>query len=69
MKEEQAQISARIDKIMLENFCGITSLRVNCGGENTVIRGDNATGKSTIANAFMWVFTGKDSSGNADFNP
>jgi DNA repair exonuclease SbcCD ATPase subunit len=33
------------------------------------IYGDNATGKTTIANAFAWLFTGKNAAGTAEFDP
>ena len=43
-------------------------------GNNTVIQGDNGTGKTTIADAWIWLLTGKSfagltDSGKAAFNP
>jgi DNA repair exonuclease SbcCD ATPase subunit len=54
-----------IKKITLINFKGIKSLTVDFG-QVTEIRGANATGKSTIADAFNWVLFGKDTAGNSD---
>lgn len=59
----------RIQSMKLLNFCGIQSLEIKPGGADLSIYGDNATGKTTIANAFAWLFTGKNSNGTADFDP
>mgnify|MGYP004646913043 CR=1 FL=1 len=59
----------RISKIALQNFCGIKSLEIAPNGANLSVYGDNATGKTTIANAFAWLFTGKNAAGTADFDP
>ncbi|MDR1562295.1 MAG: hypothetical protein LBS54_04300 [Dysgonamonadaceae bacterium] len=49
----------------LVNFKGIKSLTIDFG-QVTEVRGANATGKSTIADAFNWVLFGKDAAGNSD---
>lgn len=49
----------------LRNFKGIKDLTVEFG-EVTDICGANATGKSTINDAFTWVLFGKDAQGNND---
>jgi hypothetical protein len=54
-----------IKQMTLVNFKGIKSLTVDFG-QVTEIRGANATGKSTIADAFNWVLFGKDTAGNSD---
>lgn len=59
----------RIQYIKLMNFCGIQSLEITPDGADLSIYGDNATGKTSIANAFAWLFTGKNASGTADFDP
>ena len=59
----------RIQSLRLLNFCGIQSLEIQPDGADLSIFGDNATGKTTIANAFAWLFTGKNASGTADFDP
>lgn len=59
----------RIQSMKLQNFCGIQSLEIKLNGADLSVYGDNATGKTTIANAFAWLFTGKNASGTADFDP
>jgi DNA repair exonuclease SbcCD ATPase subunit len=54
-----------IKQMTLVNFKGIKSLTVDFG-QVTEIRGANATGKSTINDAFNWVLFGKDAAGNSD---
>lgn len=53
--------------IKLRNFKGIRSLDVAFNG-HTKVYGDNATGKTTIQDGFMWCLFGKDSSNKADFD-
>ena len=54
-------------KLQLDNFKGIKNLVINAYGADLDIYGDNATGKTTIADAFSWLLFGKDSTGRADF--
>lgn len=56
-----------INKLTLQNFKGIKSLVINADGNNINIFGDNATGKTTVFDAFMWLMFNKDSLGRADF--
>lgn len=55
----------RLLSITLKNFKGIKDLTVEFGTV-TDIYGANATGKSTINDAFTWVLFGKDAQGNSD---
>jgi DNA repair exonuclease SbcCD ATPase subunit len=55
-----------ISKISLKNFKGIKSFSFSPMGENATLHGDNGTGKTTIFDAFTWLFFGKDSQGKAD---
>ena len=57
----------RINKMILQNFKGIKSLEIDAGGESLSIYGDNATGKTTVFDAFTWLLFGKDSLGRSDF--
>ena len=59
----------RIKAMKLQNFCGIRSLEITPDSADVSVYGDNATGKTTIANAFAWLFTGKNACGTADFDP
>lgn len=52
-------------ELTLKNFKGIKDLTVRFG-EVTTIAGANATGKSTVFDAFTWVLFGKDSNDRTD---
>lgn len=58
----------RVMKLVLINFKGQKHLEVIFNPDVTYITGDNATGKTTIMDAFLWVLFGKDSQNRADFN-
>ena len=58
----------RIVRMTLTNFKGIRSLEINFDQEVTNVFGDNATGKTTLMDAFLWTLFGKDSQNRADFN-
>lgn len=60
-------MNIKINKLILQNFKGIKSLEINTDGENLKIFGDNATGKTTVFDAFTWLLFGKDSLGRSDF--
>lgn len=57
----------RLKKLHIQNFKGCKG-RVVEFGDNTKIRGANATGKTTIFDAFTWLLFGKDSIGNVKFD-
>lgn len=50
------------------NFKGIRSFEADFDSTETTFRGDNATGKTTLMDAFTWCLYGKDSCGRADSN-
>lgn len=54
--------------LKLKNFKGIRNLELATNGENTRIFGDNATGKTTIFDAFIWLLFDKDSQSKKDFD-
>lgn len=58
----------RIYNLKLKNFKGIKDLEIVFDGKNTNIYGRNATGKTTIFDAFKWLFFDKDSNNRTDFN-
>lgn len=58
----------KLEGLWLTNFKGIKSLVLDANGENVVVRGDNATGKTTLFDGFMWLLFGKDSQGQANFD-
>lgn len=57
----------KLQSLSLLNFKGIESLDVTFQDE-TVIRGENGTGKTTLFDAFTWCLFGKDSTGRSDSN-
>jgi len=54
-------------RLRLKNFKGIKEFAFEPGGRDAGVYGDNATGKTTLQDAFCWLFFGKDSTGKADF--
>lgn len=56
-----------LKKLALKNFKGIKDLEINFG-KVTSISGKNATGKTTIVDAFTWLLFGKDSKDRTTFN-
>ncbi len=57
----------RIKSIKLLNFKGARTLSLEFNGENRTLSGANATGKSTVFDAFTWTLFGKDSRGATQF--
>ncbi len=60
-------MNIKINRLLLQNFKGIKFLEINADGANVKIYGDNATGKTTVFDAFTWLLFGKDSLGRSDF--
>jgi energy-coupling factor transporter ATP-binding protein EcfA2 len=54
-------VTERLQRLVMHAFRGVpTEMSVDFGkGESTVIYGENGTGKSTIADALEWYFTGE----------
>ena len=60
-------MNIKLNKISIRNFKGIKELDIAFDGHNVNIYGDNATGKTTIFDAFLWTLFGKNSAGKSDF--
>ena len=60
-------MDVRLVTMRLENFKGISALEIDMGGHDTAVYGANATGKTTLFDAFTWCLFGKDSSDRSDF--
>lgn len=60
-------MNLKLKQICIENFKGIKELVVDFR-DKTTVSGQNATGKTTIIDGFMWLLFGKDSQGRADFS-
>jgi DNA repair exonuclease SbcCD ATPase subunit len=56
-----------LKKISIQNFKGCKDRSIDFGNR-TAIKGINGSGKTTIADAVMWVLFGKDSSGASSFD-
>lgn len=57
----------KIKLLKLTNFKGLRSFEFVPDGKNTDVFGDNALGKTTIYDAFLWLLFDKDSSGASSF--
>lgn len=55
-----------LKRLRLVNFKGVRDLTIQFG-EHTEIFGDNATGKTTIFDSFLWLLFDKDSQNKKDF--
>ncbi|MGX8702043.1 AAA family ATPase [Caproiciproducens sp.] len=55
--------------LILDNFKGIKHYELDPKGSSMDIYGDNATGKTTLADAYFWLLFGKDSGGKSDSGP
>jgi len=58
----------RLLKLKLNNFKGIKQFTLDTQGGNVDIFGDNATGKTTLYDAFLWLLFDKDSQNKKDFS-
>src|SRR3990167_9287794 len=57
----------KLNSLILRNFKGIEHFSAAASGCDLSVFGDNATGKTTIADALCWLLFGKDSLNRADF--
>ena len=55
-------------KLNLRNFKGIKQFTLDAQGVNADVFGDNATGKTTLYDAFLWLLFDKDSQNKKDFD-
>lgn len=61
------KVNIKLLKLKLRNFKGIKEFELDTQGKNVNVYGDNATGKTTIVDAFMWLLFDKDSKNRKDF--
>lgn len=57
----------KLTKLTLNNFKGIKHFVLDTQGKNVCVYGDNATGKTSIVDAFLWLLFDKDSQNKKDF--
>jgi chromosome segregation ATPase len=53
--------------LTLKHFKGIKKFELRLDGQNAAVYGDNATGKTTLYDAFLWLLFDKDSLNRANF--
>jgi DNA repair exonuclease SbcCD ATPase subunit len=58
----------KLISLTLNNFKGIRSFHLDARGENAKVFGDNATGKTTLFDSFLWLLFDKDSQNKKDFS-
>jgi DNA repair exonuclease SbcCD ATPase subunit len=56
-----------LKSLVLKNFKGVTEFELTADGRNMKVLGENATGKTTLKDSFIWVLFDKDSQNNAKF--
>lgn len=57
----------KLVQLSLRNFKGIKEFSLRTNGKNVKVFGDNATGKTTLFDAFTWLLFDKDSQNKKDF--
>ena len=60
-------MATAIINLKINNFKGISNFEIDLKKENE-IRGENATGKTTVFDAYLWVLRGKNSEMATDFS-
>ena len=58
----------KLKSLSLVNFKGIRSLNIGFSDAETLVAGENGTGKTTVFDSFLWLLFGKDSTGRSDSN-
>lgn len=67
-KKGLGEMKAKISRLTIQNFKGCKEKTIDFGNRDITISGANATGKTTVVDAFTWCLFGKDSDGNEKFN-
>jgi hypothetical protein len=62
-----APTELRLLRLTLRDFKGLHEFTLDAAGGNVDIFGDNATGKTTLFDAYNWLLFNKDSANRADF--
>ena len=60
-------MDVRLKQLRFKNFKGLTEFTFSPQGSDSTIRGDNATCKTSVADGWSWLLSGKDTRGRADF--
>lgn len=59
--------TVKLISLVLSKFKGAHDFKLDLNGANARIMGDNATGKTTIADAFTWLLFDKDTKNQTEF--
>ena len=57
----------RLNTLRLKNFKGIKGFTLKIDGKTTNVYGDNGVGKTSLADAFLWLLFNKDSTDRTQF--
>jgi hypothetical protein len=57
----------KLNKLKISNFKGVKDFEIDIEKENE-IRGENATGKTTVFDAYLWLLRGKNSEMSSEFS-
>lgn len=57
----------KLVSLTLTNFKGVKEFTLEANGKDVKVLGDNATGKTTLFDAFIWLLFDKDSQNKKDF--
>ena len=57
-----------LQRLTIDNFKGCRHFEFLPAGADCTIAGENATGKTTVYDALVWLLSGKDSKGRKDFD-
>lgn len=57
-----------LTRLALKNFKGVREFVIEMHGQNVAVYGDNATGKTTLFDAFIYLLFDKDSQNKKDFS-
>lgn len=58
----------KLMKLTLKNFKGVKDFTLEVNGNDVSVYGDNATGKTTLYDAFLWLLFNKNSQNQAKFS-
>ena len=61
------ELRIKLKKLAIKNFKGIDKLEFAFDG-NARVKGQNASGKTTLYDAYLWLLYGKDSLDQKDFD-
>lgn len=58
----------KLISLSLKNFKGVKDFKLTANGNDAQVFGDNATGKTTLYDAFLWLLFNKDSQNKTKFS-